>query len=653
MIDPQRIWSSPQLPTLPDVAAKLLALSKNPQTETKDVVEAIMLDRAIAAKILRSTNSSYFGLRSEITSIERAVPILGTTVASSLALGFSLADSSTNAGPLSDWFSSYWLRSVVQGVTAELLGENMDHGLECDYFLAGLLTDLGHLAMLKVLGEEYVPVLQAADDEHRELCVVEQDRLGFDHVEIGTQLMRNWQLPEILISSAELHHTSLERIAEQKSEPHFDLIAAVAAASAVGDYFCSQNNGLALSRLQALSTEFLAFHESDVEEFLRNAQTRIDEAGEMLSADTDELGDPNDLHTEAKEQLAQFHLREHAVGSPDASHASFPQHDQRTLEASTLIPPSHALHDPLTKIYNRTFFDEALKNELNRCSRDAKTVGIVFCDIDQFKRLNDTFGRQFGDHVLERVASACGKVIRKTDVLARYGGEEFVLLAIHPTENGLDKICERIRACVESEEIFSETIRVPVTVSLGAAFAIPSRDNEGLAERLITAAGEATLDSKRNGRNQVHVRSLLSDMQKRLRQMVNERRFSRWLVDREILDIPAVSRALSEHRAEHVRIGESACQLGLLTEEQVDEIVSRQTGSNDRFGEIAVQMKFLSEENLAMLLALQQEDPAVLADALVRLNLLDRNTANNFATEYRNLVMPIGMHGHTVPTQAS
>ena len=108
MISPEKIWSSDQLPTLPAVAVRLLDLSKNPDTDIREVIETIKADPAITAKILKASNSSFFGLRSECKGIERAVPLLGTMVVTSLALSFSLSESAITEGPLKSRFDSYW-----------------------------------------------------------------------------------------------------------------------------------------------------------------------------------------------------------------------------------------------------------------------------------------------------------------------------------------------------------------------------------------------------------------------------------------------------------------------------------------------------------------------------------------------------------------
>jgi HD-like signal output (HDOD) protein len=100
MIDLGRILSSDQLPTLPSVAARLLELRRDPNSELKDFIAALRLDPAISAKLLKLANSSHYGVRTPVATIDRAIPLLGTTVVTSMALGFYLSDAAIGTGPL-------------------------------------------------------------------------------------------------------------------------------------------------------------------------------------------------------------------------------------------------------------------------------------------------------------------------------------------------------------------------------------------------------------------------------------------------------------------------------------------------------------------------------------------------------------------------
>lgn len=617
MIDPKKIWSSSQLPTLPTVAVRLLDLSRDPEAEIRDVIEVIKSDPAISAKILKSTNSSFFGFKSQVTSIDRAVPLLGTTVVTSLALSFSLVEAAMTTGPLAGHYNNYWKQSIVQACAAEILSKYSGKGLECEFFLAGLLADLGRLAMLKTIPRDYQPVLEAANTEQGNLVEFETKMLGVNHVEVGEKLMENWKLPAVLSQAVKMHHSGVEEINALESTGEFGLVRTVALAAATGDYFCSSNKGQALDRLQKLSAAFFDFCAEEMEQFLANTRARMEQAGDLFSVNFDELGEPSELMAQANEQLAQLALREHVANTQASAQRDAAEKEREELATRNEQLQKQALHDPLTMVYNRLFFDEAMTTAVHASSRLAEAMGIVFADIDKFKTLNDTYGHPFGDLVLQKVATAYTEAVRKSDIVARYGGEEFVVLVRQPTEKGLQKLAERLRERVEMLEILHEGKRVPVTVSIGAAMGIPERKSTDFGPQLVAAADEAMYQAKQGGRNRVCFKTLLNEDERRLSQMALELRFSRWLVNKGLFDIATVSKAVLHCTQPRLRIGELAQQQGLLNPPQITRIRQLQQQTGERFGQIAIQQGYITEDQLATLLAQQAEDPTLLSRALV------------------------------------
>jgi diguanylate cyclase (GGDEF)-like protein len=514
MIETQKIWTSTQLPTLPSVAIRLLDLSKDSDTGVKEVIAVIKTDPAISAKIVKAANSSFFGFKSQVTSIDRAVPLLGMTVVTSLALSFSLVDGAMTEGPIAKHFNSYWVQSVAQAVANELLGKECGGGLECEYFLAGLLTDVGRLAMLKTIPNEYLQVVEAAVDTE---CPVydtdtETESLGINHIEIGHQLMDQWNFPESLIDSLRFHHASRSHILEMTYVPHFDLIKSTAIAAATGEYFAGNNMVRALERIRELSSEFFGFSEADLEDFLTRARARTEDAGELLSIDTCLLGQANELMVQANEQLAELALQEHASSTKIVARSLSLEREKQDLEFRNRKLQQRVTRDPLTNVHNRRFFDEFLQNETNRCSRQAAPVGLLFIDVDNFKRVNDKYGHQFGDQVLQSVAAVFPRAVRQNDVTARFGGEEFIVLATDVTPETLSAMAERVRASVESETITYEQQPIGVTVSIGGAVATPDINDAGFCKRLVAEADAAMYACKQNGRNQIAVRCLDSEI---------------------------------------------------------------------------------------------------------------------------------------------
>jgi len=167
-----------------------------------------------------------------------------------------------------------------------------------------------------------------------------------------------------------------------------------------------------------------------------------------------------------------------------------------------------AITDGLTGLYVRRFTLHRLREELRRARRYANHLSVVMCDIDHFKRVNDTWGHPAGDAVLVRVAEIINAQLRvEVDVAGRYGGEEFLLVLPETRLSSGVVAAERLRAVIESTEIpvsKDETIRV--TMSFGIA-EFEAESGEG-AEAVIARADAALYESKSGGRNCVTAHAL-------------------------------------------------------------------------------------------------------------------------------------------------
>ncbi|MDA1015632.1 MAG: GGDEF domain-containing protein, partial [Planctomycetota bacterium] len=434
MLEIDKILGSSQLPTVPTVALRLLELCRDPDVEMSDIVDTVKSDPAIPAKLLKATNSSFFSFNSEVTSLSKAVPLLGTTVVTSLAMSFSLVEAAMPSGPLADYYRDYWKQSVVQACAAELLAEP---GVECEYFLAGLLIDLGKLAMLKTFPNEYVAVMQAVAAEQLPVCLIERRDLGMTHFDIGMALMKQWKLPTALVECVQHHHESPEELATLKDLPNFRLIQATNLAAAFGEYFCCEYKGHALKHIEQVLEIHPRFEVVDLAKLLESIKQRISEAENLFPVQADDFPDPTDLMAEASEHLAEVAMREHQAKAQATALHEQAERDKVELQTQNKELRQQAMHDPLTRLYNRNFFEAAIEREFGRCARGALPIGVIFADIDHFKSLNDNYGHPFGDYVLKRVSKVLNGVLRQSDVLARFGGEEFIVLVSEPTENGL------------------------------------------------------------------------------------------------------------------------------------------------------------------------------------------------------------------------
>ena len=143
-----------------------------------------------------------------------------------------------------------------------------------------------------------------------------------------------------------------------------------------------------------------------------------------------------------------------------------------------------ARHDALTGVFNRHYFNELIAQEVLRASRYDHPIGLLMIDVDRFKEINDRYGHQTGDTVLQEIASVLRETVRETDMIVRYGGDEF-LVVLTETGEKAEEVAVRIREAVRGNEKLRQISGFNVSVSVGSIFWNPGADHpieEALAE---------------------------------------------------------------------------------------------------------------------------------------------------------------------------
>ncbi len=173
------------------------------------------------------------------------------------------------------------------------------------------------------------------------------------------------------------------------------------------------------------------------------------------------------------------------------------------LEARNRELSELAVRDSLTGLYNHSTTIELLEQLLNQSQRYGFPIATVMLDIDNFKQLNDSFGHQFGDHVLEEVSQTLAESVRGADVVGRYGGEEFLIVMPHADALAAREYGERVLALIREIRIGDNHISASIGVSV-----FHPRGHRASAQEVIRRADEALYRSKREGRDRLTVDSL-------------------------------------------------------------------------------------------------------------------------------------------------
>jgi len=162
-----------------------------------------------------------------------------------------------------------------------------------------------------------------------------------------------------------------------------------------------------------------------------------------------------------------------------------------------------SLIDPLTEIYNRRYFNIEYDNMWHLAQRSKTPMSIIVCDIDDFKKINDTYGHITGDQVIINIAKAIALTLkRSTDFVARYGGEEYVIVSYDCEENSALKLCKMIKNNVDNVSISDiEDDSYCCTMSFGVSTIIPNADIT--SEQFLNNADKAMYEAKRTGKNRI------------------------------------------------------------------------------------------------------------------------------------------------------
>ena len=181
---------------------------------------------------------------------------------------------------------------------------------------------------------------------------------------------------------------------------------------------------------------------------------------------------------------------------------------QRVLELEDTLIKAHeemsykATHDALTNLLNRGAILQHLSNALNEESNPE--FSVLLCDVDHFKRINDTHGHPVGDEVLCEVARRLARSVRSSDLVGRYGGEEFLLLLGASTQESTEILAERIRQAVSGKPV--QTASGPIDVCISAGVLKVQRDAMVLTtDSALRVVDDALYEAKRGGRNRVVV----------------------------------------------------------------------------------------------------------------------------------------------------
>lgn len=195
------------LPTLPPVYFKVSKLLQDVDSPAREVSRILESDQAIASKVLRLVNSSFFGFSRRVTQVSQAVVLLGFNAIRNAVLSIAVIDSFPgHAAALFDR-REFWRHAIATAIISRQMARRLNVGQEDDAFAAGILHDIGKLVIDQYQPEKFRLILGHVREYSVSMLEAERQVLGVTHAEIGEYLLEKWKLPHALVEVVALHHT--------------------------------------------------------------------------------------------------------------------------------------------------------------------------------------------------------------------------------------------------------------------------------------------------------------------------------------------------------------------------------------------------------------------------------------------------------------
>jgi diguanylate cyclase (GGDEF)-like protein len=492
-----------KLPSPPTIALRLLETINSEDFSISDVAQIIRSDPALAAKVLKLVNSSYYALPVKIINIERALTMMGVHVVKNIALSFTLMDGfDCGTGDGFD-LNYFWKRAITAAIGAEVFSKHLGIRDE-NIFITALLQDFCILVVYRGYPDRYVKLLAEKNSSRIPLEILERREFGFSHQELGSEILRQWGMPEDVYMPILYHHCYADAPEQYLTKSRILYLA-----YAISAIFSDHQSIDKIEHFVNILKEDLGISNELLEALVDEMAEKIIEICSCFEIPPGEMKPLSKLLQEANEGLCDLNLSYEKLleefkkekSRVEKLASELKDTNDKLNEANHLLTES-SIRDHLTGLYNRRYLFDVLTREVATVQRYGESLSALLLDIDHFKQINDTYGHNGGDRVLNCVSRIMLESIRGTDIAVRYGGEEFIILMPQTDLIGGKTVAERIRKAIEAFSVSIDGRAVKVTISIGVA-SCGAGSAAKSPDELVNSADQALYRAKKEGRNRV------------------------------------------------------------------------------------------------------------------------------------------------------
>jgi len=489
------IENTARLPSIPRVVTRIVTLAQQGEIDMQNIADLVASDPALAAKTLQYANSPIYGNDHKIENLRRAIVLLGLNTTVNLALSFSLTSSIKESQSSGLHYPLFWRRSLLAASAALELGRLAGERALEELFLAGLLQDIGMIAIDR-LQPEFYSELQSDQVFHQRVREYEIERMGGDHAEAGSWLCKHWDLADrTTLAIANSHRPTVFA----KGDRDGLFVRCVALSGVVADYLIFGETSEARNQLVLQCQRVLDFNLNKIERLIEVMHDKIPEMEALFDIKLTESASQSKLLEEANATLAAMNIEtlqhnQHKTTVSDKNRASTPKLSREER------------YDAQTNVFSRKFADGYIPDAFDIACRTDRNISFMLLEIGNLKEIQKKVPDV--DAYINDMARALEATIRSGDVLSRFSNELFLIIIGGATRAQATMVCQRIYDAIAT--LSTPSKKGPLggisNITIHASIGVATHGTEGefeSAEDLLNAAQSALYTAKLKPTNRI------------------------------------------------------------------------------------------------------------------------------------------------------
>jgi diguanylate cyclase (GGDEF)-like protein len=477
------IENNARLPSIPRVVTRIVTLAQQGDIDMQNIADLVASDPALAAKTLQYANSPIYANDHKIENLRRAIVLLGLNTTVNLALSFSLTSSIKEPRGSGLHYPLFWRRSLLSASAALELGRLTGERALEELFLAGLLQDIGMIAIDRLQADFYAS-LQSDQVFHQRVREYEIEHMGGDHAEAGAWLSKHWGLADrTTLAIANSHRPGTFA----KGDRDGLFVRCVAVSGVVADFLILGETSDARNQLILQCQRILELSNNKIDTLIDRMHDKIPEMEELFDIRLTESASQSSLLEEANATLAAMNI------------ASMQRTPQKASQNGPEKLSREERYDPHTKIFSRKFADGYIPDAFDIACRTDRNISFALLEVgnlkDIRKRLTDP------DAFIAEMARALESNVRAGDVLIRYSDDLFLIILGGTTPAQANMVSQRIYDAIgllhspSKKGPLGGITEISISASIGVATHSQAYEFRS-AEELLNAAQAALYTAK-------------------------------------------------------------------------------------------------------------------------------------------------------------